>query len=154
MANASTLQRQFSATLLSTGRQWRKLVDQHLSSHGVSEASAAPLIFISRLGNGVRQVKLASTVGIEGPSLVRLLDQLEKQGLVIRKDDPEDRRAKGIWLTEEGERVANEVEKLVDELREHILRRVDRADVEAALRVMKAFEDADISELTAENPKG
>ena len=150
MANENALQRQFSATLLSTGRQWRKLVDQHLISHGVSEASAAPLIFISRLGGGVRQVTLANMVGIEGPSLVRLLDQLEKQGLVVRKDDPEDRRAKGLWLTEEGERVASQVEKLVDELRAHILRDVAKADLEAALRVMAAFEGTDLADLPAD----
>jgi MarR family transcriptional regulator for hemolysin len=135
------LQRLFTANLLTTGRQWRRVVDLALSSYGISEAAAAPLLWIGRLGGGVRQVVLATYVGIEGPSLVRLLDQLESMDLVIRKDDPTDRRAKGLWLTTEGEVLASRMEDALDELRGKILAHVDPADIEAAVRVLKAFEE-------------
>ena len=84
---------------------------------------------------------LATYVGIEGPSLVRLLDQLESMDLVVRKDDPTDRRAKGLWLTPEGEVLAARMEDALDELRGNILANVDPADLEAAVRVLKAFEE-------------
>ncbi|MGM4980756.1 MULTISPECIES: MarR family winged helix-turn-helix transcriptional regulator [Rhizobium] len=141
MKSFNALQRIFTANLLSTGRQWRRVVDLALSSYGLSEAAAAPLLWIGRLGGGIRQVVLATYVGIEGPSLVRLLDQLESMGLVIRKDDPTDRRAKGLWLTAEGEALASRMEDALDELRGRILANVDRADIEAAIRVLKAFEE-------------
>jgi MarR family transcriptional regulator for hemolysin len=141
MKSFSALQRIFTANLLSTGRQWRRAVDLALSSHGISEAAAAPLLWIGRLGGGVRQVALANYVGIEGPSLVRLLDQLEALGLVVRKDDPTDRRAKGLWLTAEGEVLAARMEETLDELRGRILANVDKADIEAAIRVLQAFDD-------------
>ncbi|HEY0121860.1 MAG TPA: MarR family transcriptional regulator [Rhizobium sp.] len=141
MKSFNALQRIFTANLLSTGRQWRRVVDLALSSHGISEASAAPLLWIGRLGGGVRQVVLANYVGIEGPSLVRLLDQLEGLGLVVRKDDPTDRRAKGLWLTAEGEVLAARMEDTLDELRGRILTNVDKADIQAAIRVLQAFED-------------
>jgi MarR family transcriptional regulator for hemolysin len=73
--------------------------------------------------------------------LVRLLDQLESMDLVIRKDDPTDRRAKGLWLTTEGEVLASRMEDALDELRGKILAHVDPADIEAAVRVLKAFEE-------------
>lgn len=141
MKSFNTLQRIFTANLLTTGRQWRRVVDLALSSYGISEAAAAPLLWIGRLGGGVRQVVLATYVGIEGPSLVRLLDQLEGMGLVIRKDDPTDRRAKGLWLTAEGEVLASRMEDALDALRGRILANVDQADIEAAIRVLKAFEE-------------
>lgn len=141
MKSFNTLQRIFTANLLTTGRQWRRVVDLALSSYGISEAAAAPLLWIGRLGGGVRQVALATYVGIEGPSLVRLLDQLEGMGLVIRKDDPTDRRAKGLWLTAEGEVLASRMEDALDALRGRILANVDQADIEAAIRVLKAFEE-------------
>ncbi|MBY5887097.1 MarR family winged helix-turn-helix transcriptional regulator [Rhizobium ruizarguesonis] len=144
MNTYSNLQRVFTANLLSTGRQWRRAVDLALSSHGISEACAAPLLWIGRLGGGVRQVVLASHVGIEGPSLVRLLDQLETLGLVIRKDDPADRRAKGLWLTEQGATLAARMEKVLDDLRGHILQNVDKADLEAAIRVLQAFDNSEM----------
>lgn len=151
MQSLNSLQRNFTTNLLSTGRRWRKAVDQVLSSHGISEACASPLIWIGRLGGGVRQVVLANYVGIEGPSLVRLLDQLENLELVVRRDDPTDRRAKGLWLTEEGEKLAAYMEDVLDELRGRILARVDEADIEAANRVLKAFEDIDTLQVAAFN---
>lgn len=141
MESLNTLQRIFTANLLTTGRQWRRVVDLALSSYGISEAAAAPLLWIGRLGGGVRQVAIATYVGIEGPSLVRLIDQLESMDLVIRKDDPTDRRAKGLWLTAEGEVLASRMEDALDELRGRILADVDQADIEAAIRVLKAFEE-------------
>lgn len=153
MNSSNTLQRVFTANLLTTGRQWRRVVDVALSSHGVSEAVAAPLLWIGRLGGGVRQVVIATYVGIEGPSLVRLIDQLESMDLVIRKDDPTDRRAKGLWLTPEGEKLASRMEEALDELRGKILANVDPADIEAAVRVLKAFEEFEASKVVEPEPE-
>lgn len=149
MQTNNALQRLFTTNLLSTGRQWRRAVDLTLRAHGISEATAAPLIWIGRLGGGVRQVALASYVGIEGPSLVRLLDQLEAMDMVVRRDDPDDRRAKGLWLTDAGEILAAEIEAAIDELRGRILAGIDPADIEAAVRVLRAFDDIDFTELSA-----
>jgi len=140
MKSNKDLQRMFTSTLISTARQWRKSVDQTIQKHGVSEACAAPLICIGRLGGGVRQIALAQEVGIEGASLVRLLDQLEALNLVVRRDDPADRRAKGLWLTDEGERIAGELEAVLDNMRGEILARIEPTDLEAAIRVLKAFD--------------
>jgi MarR family transcriptional regulator for hemolysin len=153
MNNLNQLERTFTANLLSTGRQWRRAVDQALATHGLSEAAAAPLLWIGRLGDGVRQVVLANHVGIEGPSLVRLLDQLEALELVVRKDDPTDRRAKGLWLTREGEELAARMEDVLDALRRRILCKVKEADLEAAIRVLQAFDDiAEPQELAVSEP--
>lgn len=136
------LQRALTAQLIQAGRQWRRIAERELESLGVSEACAAPLLWASRLGGGVRQVTLASYVGIEGPSLVRLLDQLAASGLIERRDDPTDRRAKTIWLTAEGERLAGRIEEMLVSLRTRVLGGIDRTDLEAALRVLKAFDEA------------
>jgi len=90
----------------------------------------------------VRQVTLAEHVGIEGPSLVRLLDQLCAAGLVRRDEDPDDRRAKTISLTEEGLAVTARMEQDLRELRARVLKGVSRADLEATLRVLNAFNAA------------
>jgi MarR family transcriptional regulator for hemolysin len=142
MNELELLRRNFTAALLQAGRQWRRVTDQALVAHNISEACAAPLLWIGRLGGGIRQVALASYVGIEGPSLVRLLDQLEASGLVLRKDDPTDRRAKTLWLTDDGERLAARIEEFLVELRARVLADVAKEDLEAALRVLQAFGEA------------
>lgn len=60
---------------------------------------------------------LAAHVGIEGTSLVRLLDQVCEAGLVVRRDDLEDRRAKTLWLTGEGEQFTERIERTIAKLR-------------------------------------
>jgi MarR family transcriptional regulator for hemolysin len=51
------------------------------------------------------QLDLARAVGIEGPTLTRHLDRLEEAGLVVRRRDPDDRRAVRVELTAAGERL-------------------------------------------------
>src|SRR5579862_6177534 len=95
--------------LLLAGRLWRKVARHVAAQHGVSEAASAPLIWIERLGENVRQTALAEAIGIEGASLVRLMDELEASGLITRETNPSDRRANAVKLTERGMAVVKEV---------------------------------------------
>ena len=141
MNQIDNLRRALTAQLLQAGRQWRRIAERELEALGISEACAAPLLWTGRLGGGVRQVTLAAYVGIEGPSLVRLLDQLAASDLIERRDDPTDRRAKTIWLTEAGEQLAAHIEEVLVEVRGEVLTGIDPSDLEAALRVLKAFDE-------------
>jgi DNA-binding MarR family transcriptional regulator len=53
---------------------------------------------------GLTQVELARTVGLDKTTLMSQLDQLEHQGLVVRRPDPRDRRARIPELTPAGDR--------------------------------------------------
>lgn len=139
MTNLDTLRRTVSSTLVVAARKWRRTSHGVLAAFNVSEACATPLLTASRLGAAVRQVTLADHIGIEGPSLVRLLDQLCAAGLMRREEDPEDRRAKTVALTEEGRAVTAQIEEELITLRAQALKGVSRSDLEAALRVLNAF---------------
>ncbi|WP_168791692.1 MarR family winged helix-turn-helix transcriptional regulator [Paraburkholderia aromaticivorans] len=150
MSNLDTLRRTVSSTLVVAARKWRRTSHGVLAAFNVSEACATPLLTASRLGAAVRQVTLADHIGIEGPSLVRLLDQLCAAGLMRRDEDPEDRRAKTVALTEEGRAVTAKMEEELVTLRAQALKGVSRSDLEATLRVLAAF-TADASERADQN---
>ena len=135
------LHRDFTQTLLLSGRQWRRVADSVVARHGISEAKAQPLVLIERMEGDPRQNALAEGVGIEGPSLVRLLDQLETAGLVVRKEDAIDRRAKVLSLTPAGQAVVAQIEADLDRLREAVFATVSAADLEASLRVFQAVQN-------------
>ncbi|WP_144137666.1 MarR family winged helix-turn-helix transcriptional regulator [Paraburkholderia sp. BCC1884] len=139
MTNLDALRRTVSSTLVVAARKWRRTSHGVLAAFNVSEACATPLLTAGRLGEAVRQVTLADHVGIEGPSLVRLLDQLCAAGLMRRDEDPEDRRAKTVALTEEGRAVTARMEEELVTLRAQALKGVSRSDLEATLRVLAAF---------------
>lgn len=123
-------------------RSYRRVVNRALAVHGLSDAQTLPVIFISRLGDGVRQGVLAEQLGIEGPSLVRQLDQLQAAGLVERRDDPTDRRAKCLYLTKSGHDFAALTERLLGDLRGKLLSGVSDAEMAVALKVLRHFEQA------------
>ncbi|CAD6541701.1 Transcriptional regulator SlyA [Paraburkholderia kirstenboschensis] len=139
MTNLDALRRKVSSTLVIAARKWRRTSHGVLSAFNVSEACATPLLTASRLGEAVRQVTLAEYIGIEGPSLVRLLDQLCAAGLMRRDEDPEDRRAKTVVLTRAGRAVTEKMEEELVTLRAQALKGVSRSDLEATLRVLAAF---------------
>ncbi|HYS65063.1 MAG TPA: MarR family transcriptional regulator [Paraburkholderia sp.] len=139
MSNLDLLRRIVSSSLIVAARKWRRTSHGVLAAFNVSEACATPLLTASRLGAAVRQVTLADHIGIEGPSLVRLLDQLCAAGLMRRDEDPEDRRAKTVVLTDEGRAVTAQMEEELVTLRAQALKGVSRNDLEATLRVLSAF---------------
>lgn len=130
----------YTHTLLLTGRHWRRAANAVMEAHGLSDATAVPLIMIARLDGAPRQNALAEAVGIEGPSLVRLLDQLCEAGLAVRREDPTDRRAKVLSLTAAGTAVVARMEADLARLRAEVFREVGTADLEASLRVFAALQ--------------
>ncbi|MFS0825308.1 MarR family winged helix-turn-helix transcriptional regulator [Pseudomonas phoenicis] len=140
--NLDSLRLNVSSGMVVAARQWRRLCHSALTGYGISEACAMPLLMIVRLGDGVHQVAVAQAAGLEGPSLVRLLDQLCSAGLVRRSADPHDRRAKALSLTASGRTLAESIEQELVRLRRAALKDIDQADLEAALRVLRAFETA------------
>jgi MarR family transcriptional regulator for hemolysin len=111
----------FCLRLQRAARVWRKVSDEELSKLNLSEATTTPLWLINKLGEGLRQRTLAEHMGLEGQSLVRLLDQLESAGLVVRRDDPSDRRAKALYLTDAGRKLAEQAELVVRHIRAKLL---------------------------------
>src|SRR5437764_4382175 len=72
------------------------------------------LILTSLRGEQWRtQQELARSLGIEGPTLTRHLDALERAGLVERRRDPNDRRAIQVELTNAGEALHNRLRQNV-----------------------------------------
>ena len=76
------------------------------------------------------QIQLAKAIGIEQPSLVRTLDQLEEKRLITRQTCASDRRAKRIKLTEEASPIINAMESVIDSTRKEILSGMSPADIQ------------------------
>ncbi|HEY6008430.1 MAG TPA: MarR family transcriptional regulator [Geobacteraceae bacterium] len=102
-------------------RRWRQVLDTEAQAAGLTDATWRPLLHLHLLGDGVRQKELAASVGIEGPSLVRLLDTLVAKGLIERSEDGTDRRAKLLRLTPEGRQIVVRIRETVTSLDNELL---------------------------------
>jgi MarR family transcriptional regulator for hemolysin len=121
-------------------RIWRRESDQALSDHGLSYATAIPLLVLSRQGETVRQGVLADELGIEGPSLVRLIDLLQAEGLVERREDPTDRRAKTLHLTKAGEAKVEETNRVLRRVRASLLRDIGTEELAITFETLQRIE--------------
>src|SRR4030088_3388531 len=131
---------EFGLLITRLGRLWRREVDQAVAAHGLSQATAIPLVVLSRRGKCVRQCVLADEMGIEGPSLVRLIDLLQAEGLVERREDPTDRRAKMLHLTTLGETRADEIHGVLCSVRACYLEGIADEDLAVAYEVLRKIE--------------
>jgi MarR family transcriptional regulator for hemolysin len=107
--------------LVLVARRWRSLLDERLRLIGQSSARMEALAAIMNSPALSAQVNIAKRLRIEGPTMTRMLDTLEADGLVERLPDPSDRRTKQLRLTAEGERALEEIFVIADELRGRLL---------------------------------
>lgn len=59
---------------------------------------------------GITSRQLCATLSIQPPNLVGMLNSFEKRGLVWRQPHPDDGRAHGLYLTESGSQLMQEIE--------------------------------------------
>lgn len=119
-------------------RKMRALFDARVKERGLTLSRARTLLILSK-HPGLNQRELAEELDIETPTLVRLLDGMEKQGFIERRNVEGDRRAKQIAMTLAGEQAAEEVLSLARELRMDLLHGVSEEDMATAVRVLRAI---------------
>jgi MarR family transcriptional regulator for hemolysin len=109
----------------------------------LSQATGLPVLVIYRFGdNGVRPGVLADTLSLEASSLVRIVDHLIESKLVERHEDPQDRRAKILRLTDAGLSTAHLMDQALTPFRRKLFGTFDPSDVEATLRVLAGLPNA------------
>lgn len=89
--------------LLVVARDVINALDQHLARHGLSQGRFNVLILLNRNPEmSLCPADLAERSGVTRATMTGLLDGLEKDALIERLQDREDRRRLGILLTEKG----------------------------------------------------
>ncbi|MBA4797314.1 MarR family winged helix-turn-helix transcriptional regulator [Rhizobium rosettiformans] len=117
-------------------RKLRAFFDAAVREEGLTLARARALFAISRRGP-LTQKELAEELEIETPTLVRVLDGMARQNLIVRTEDENDRRAKRIAMTEAGRAAYDRMHVLATDLRAQIAAEISSDDIEIALSVVR-----------------
>jgi len=116
-------------------RRYRALLDEQLRPLGYGTARMEALSTINRSPEPSAQIAIAKRIGIEGPTLTRMLDTLEAEGLVVRRADPTDRRTKLIELTDEGKRALTEIMTVAHAFRKTVLKDLTDAELDVVNKI-------------------
>jgi MarR family transcriptional regulator for hemolysin len=129
----------FTAAVHNCARVWRLAIDKRLKHLGIGQSGWITIAMVAKSPEALSQRALADLVGVEGPSMVSMLDRLERDGLVERVPSPTDRRVKLVQLTEAGSNVFAEVRKEANAFRAFLLDGVDPDEVAAATRLLEGL---------------
>lgn len=144
----------FGYTLMSLGRQWRRVIHLRLAELGLTDATWVPLFHLHAAGQGISLKALAQRVGLESSTLVRVVDLLESRGLVRRQTDPHDRRSKLLQVTEAGNAAVADVRAKLVQVEGRLLDGMDAATAQLLLQAMLQLQQRMAQELQGDGAEG
>ena len=134
------LEERFANALHGTARVWRQAIDRRLKYLGMSQASWMTIAVAANAREPLSQSELADSLGVEGATMVAMVDRLVKAGLVKREPSTADRRIKRVVVTEAGYRLFDTVKTEAALVRKQLLSQLDPKKLEAAAEVLEALQ--------------
>jgi MarR family transcriptional regulator for hemolysin len=135
-ADLTTLQRDLGLTIGDVSRAWRYEMNLRLKPFGLNLSMRQVLVQLHRHPEGLVQKQLARKLGIEEPTLARLLDQLEKKEWITRVPSEDDKRCKYSTLTSKAAKQIQIIEKLSRQLRKEMMQGLEKVEMEAGLELL------------------
>jgi MarR family transcriptional regulator for hemolysin len=126
------LEREIAFNINDVARLLKTCADQRARDLGMTRAQWAVLARVER-SEGLKQVELADTLDLQPITLTRLIDRLCDNGLIERRSDPEDRRAKRLYLTPAARPVLDGLTRLGKDMMATVLTGIEPAAVEQLL---------------------
>src|SRR5580692_12171926 len=121
--------REFAFILNDVARLLRTYADYRAAQFGMTRAQWAVLVRLD-LYEGLNQSELADMLDLQPITLTRLLDKLCDSGLIERRPDPADRRAKRLFLTAAARPLLGRLSILGEETVAGVLAGVERESIQ------------------------
>ena len=137
MTTATPIEERFASALHAAARAWRQALDRRLRHLGISQAGWLAVTVTAKSRTPLSQTELADKLGVEGATMVAMIDRLVKAQLVTREPSKTDRRVKYIALTDAGNRLYTKVRAEAEAFRHEILANVDAARIVAATELLE-----------------
>ena len=120
-----------------TAKAFQKALDAELRKNVGVTISQWRIISTLTRQPGITQKEIADKVGIEGSTLVPIIDKMEKDGFVKRKLDSEDRRINRIYLTTKADGLWNSMIECALRIRKLSLKEISEEQIKTTLEVLR-----------------
>jgi MarR family transcriptional regulator for hemolysin len=126
----------FGLLLHGTARAWRQKLDERLKPMGLSQAKWRTLMHLSIAGDALTQAEIAARLGVEEPSVVTLLNRLEREDWITRTNSALDRRCKMVLLGRRAQRIIAQINSSADTLRHQLLADIPSSELHICMNVL------------------
>lgn len=140
----------FLFTLHDLARTMKLYADQKASQFGMTRSQWAVLAKLER-SEGLKQSELAELMDVQPITLTRLIDRLCDNGLIERRADADDRRAKRLYLTDAAKPILKHLHALRAEITGEALQGFDEAAIRKLVEQLDAIKDNIRDAMSADN---
>jgi MarR family transcriptional regulator, organic hydroperoxide resistance regulator len=116
-------------------QRMRGATGEQAERHGIQLRDYIVLSALDKIPNPT-QVQLAKALGLDKTTLMSQLDRLERMGLVVRRSDPHDRRARIPEITEAGNALRAKVASACDRVETAVLSGFSQDQVQMFRRIL------------------
>ena len=128
--------RNFGFLLKEVSRRYVNRFEVRAREISLNLAQAKALVRLEK-NEGVSQARLAELAEVDPMTMVRILDRMEAEGLLERRPDPADRRARCLYLTAKARPILSEIWRLSDEIRAELFAGVSKAERDQFMAVLE-----------------
>lgn len=132
--------RNFGFLLKEVSRQFVARFEMHARAVSLTLSQCKVLIRLEK-NEGLSQARLAELTEVDAMTMVRLLDRMQADGLLERRPDPQDRRARCVYLTPKAKLVLVEIWRLGDLTRSEVFEGIGKAERQAFMDVLERMND-------------
>ncbi|WP_333839984.1 MarR family winged helix-turn-helix transcriptional regulator [Novosphingobium sp.] len=118
------------------GRLWRKVANDRIKSLDQTMARWETLFHVAYSDAALSQGELARLISVEGPTMVRMLDTLARDGLIEREQSTEDRRVTLNRITPAGQAAIEAIMAITNELRADVLSGIEPEKLAVTVEVL------------------
>ena len=123
--------------LKTSAKAWEKAADIELRQRFGLTSGKWKVIIVLSIEEGITQKHLADMAFVEAPTLVPVIDKMEKEGYLTRQPDPRDRRNNLIFMTKKSKEIVDPIIECVLEIRDMALNKISKEELEKAKKVLQ-----------------
>ena len=125
--------------LKTSAKTWEKSADLEIKERFGLTGAKWKVIVVLSMNEGITQKRIADMAFVEAPTLVPVIDKMEKEGYVTRQSDPNDRRNNLIFMTEKSKKIVDPIIDCILEIRNMGLNKISKKDMEIARKVLSTI---------------
>jgi MarR family transcriptional regulator for hemolysin len=141
----------FGFLLKDVSRRYVSRFERHAAQFSLTLVQCRALAHLEK-NEGISQARLAELIEVEPMAMVRILDRMEADGVLERRPDPDDRRARRLHLTAKAKPLLEEIWRLAALTRAETFAGIGRVEREAFVGVLERL-DVNLLELDVAPPR-
>jgi MarR family transcriptional regulator for hemolysin len=120
-----------------TAKFFQRALDNDLRKNAGVTLSHWKVVWVLDLQSGLTQKEIADKLGIEGATLVPILDKMEQDGMLNRKPDSQDRRVNRIYLSSKVDSLRESMSECALRIRKSSTKDIQESDIRTTLETLR-----------------